>query len=133
VNVTRLLMLASALVTGALGLLATFLPDTVLGAMGAPVTAPLMLLVQVTGALYLGFAMLNWMAQHTLIGGIYSRPVAVGNLLHFVTAGLAMLKAQGRLDLPWLWPLLAAYIVLGTAFGVVLFRHPIPSSAPPRS
>src|SRR5204862_7388254 len=33
-------------------------------------------------ALYLGFAVLNWMGCVVLFGGIYGRPVALGNLCH---------------------------------------------------
>jgi hypothetical protein len=36
--------------------------------------------------------MLNRMARANLIGGIYSRPVAVGNFLHFMVGALALLK-----------------------------------------
>jgi len=50
------------------------------------------ILVQIAGALYLGFAMLDWMAQGNIIGGIYSRPVAMGNLAHFTIGGLGLVK-----------------------------------------
>lgn len=52
------------------------------------------LFVQLTGALYLGFAMMNWMAKAVLIGGIYARPLAVGNFSHFLIrrAGFAQIR-----------------------------------------
>lgn len=120
---TRLLMSASAVVLGLLGLAGTFLPDEVLGRLGAPGSPPLLLLVQVLGALYLGFAALDWMARGNLIGGIYSRPLAIGNLLHFLTAGIAMLRRLT--ELPALWPLALAYALFAACFAVVLFRHPV--------
>ncbi len=76
---TRFLMSASALVLGLLGLVTTFAPDYVLSSFGAPPTPALLLVTQVLGALYVGFAGLNWMARGNLIGGMYSRPVAIGN------------------------------------------------------
>src|SRR5688572_2481190 len=65
---TRLVMTASAFVMGALGLSATFLPQEIAAWLGASATLPL--LIQVLGALYFAFAMLNWTAKDGLIGGI---------------------------------------------------------------
>ena len=124
-NFTRLLMGASALALGLLGFLGSFMPDRVLGWLNAPASPALMLLVQVLGALYLGFAILNWMARGNLIGGIYSRPVAIGNLLHFVSGGLAMIKLLARApELQALWALALIYAIFAACFAVVLFRHP---------
>ncbi|HEX2189263.1 MAG TPA: hypothetical protein VHG51_10220 [Longimicrobiaceae bacterium] len=128
---TRLLMTASAVALGLLGLAGSFVPDEVLGWMGAPASPPLVLLVQLLGALYLGFAVLDWMARGNLIGGIYSRPVATGNLLHFLSAGIAILRLLARApELRALWPLALVYTLLAAGFAVVLFRHPVrPSPA----
>ncbi len=90
---TRLLMRASAIFLGALGAAATFLPQEILAHAGTPSVGFNVQIVQTAGALYLGFAMLNWMAQGNMIGGIYSRPVAIGNLVHFTIAALALLKS----------------------------------------
>ena len=86
-------MRATAVLLGALGFAATFLPQEILVRAGTVPVELNILLVQIAGALYLGFAMLNWMAQGNIIGGIYSRPVAIGNLAHFTIAGLALLKS----------------------------------------
>jgi hypothetical protein len=125
----RVLMRASALVLCTLGLVGTFLPDSVLTRAGAPATPALMLLVQTLGALYLGFAGLNWMARDNLIGGIYGRPVAVGNLLHFLTAGLAAIKLVPQAEeVPWVWPFAVIYSIFAVSFALVLFRHPVSAS-----
>jgi hypothetical protein len=123
-------MRASACVLFALGLTCTFMADHVPVWMGAPPLPALVLLVQVAGALYLGFAAMNWMGRDQLIGGIYSRPLVIGNLLHFLTAGLAMLKvAASGTDLALLWPLTAVYLLLAAVFGSLLFRHPVAQAA----
>ena len=83
-------MTASALVMAALGLAATFLPQEIAAYLGASTTLPL--LIQILGALYVAFAMLNWTAKDSLIGGIYNRPIAIGNLVHFLIAALALGK-----------------------------------------
>jgi len=90
---TRMLMRASAVLLGALGAAATFLPQEILIRGGAVPVGFSGVLVQIAGALYLGFAMLNWMAQGNIIGGIYSRPVAIGNLAHFTIGALALPKS----------------------------------------
>lgn len=107
-------------------MVATFAPDVVLSWLGAPAVLPLLVGLQILGALYLGFAGLNWMARGNLIGGFYSRPVAIGNLMHFLTAGLAILKAMApSFSHGILWGLAAPYALFAVAFGIILFRHPV--------
>ena len=118
---TKILMASSALVMAALGVAATFLPQEIIAALGGS-GRTLPLLVQVLGATYLGFAMLNWMAKESLIGGIYSRPVSMGNFLHFAIAGIALVKAvvAGERAVAIL-ACTAIYVVFAVAFGAVVF------------
>src|SRR5690554_807445 len=90
---TNVLMVLSALLMALLGMAATFLPQEIAAYAGAEADALMVLVVQATGALYLGFAFLNWTARANLMGGIYSRPVALGNFLHFAMVTLALGKA----------------------------------------
>ena len=123
----RFLMIASALVLALLGLPCIFAPDLVLKAFAGNTSQATELIVQVTGALYLGFAGLNWMGKANLIGGIYGRPVAIGNLMHFLVAGIALLKAPtpqaGASSL--LWALTAIYAALAVGFALVVFGNPL--------
>jgi len=122
---TKLLMSASAIVLGALGLLLTFLPQEILAYVDSDAATLLPLTLQLLGAAYLGFAMLNWMAKGNLIGGIYSRPVAIGNLAHFLISGLALLKAAASIEnAPALWVIGVIFITLALLFGYVTFTHP---------
>jgi hypothetical protein len=119
---TRLLMTASALVLALLGLPCVFAPDLVLKQLTGGTSAPAELIVQVTGALYFGFAGLNWMGKANLIGGIYGRPVAIGNLTHFLVAGIALLKAAPGASQPViLWTLAVIYAALAAAFAYIVF------------
>lgn len=127
---TRLLMTGSALFTGLLGVAATFLPQEILSATGAAPATTTVVLVQVAGALYLGFAMLNWTAKGVLIGGIYSRPVALGNFLHFAMVTMLMLKMlPGQESLPVIAGIFV-YAVFAVWFGLVLFRSPVAAGGP---
>ena len=68
------------------------------------------------------------MARENLIGGIYGRPVAIGNLTHFLVASLAMIKVLTRApELRILWPLVLVYSGLAASFGFILFRSPVRS------
>lgn len=127
---TRILMTASALVLALLGLPCIFAPDAVLKELTGGTSAAAELLVQVTGALYLGFAGLNWMGRANLIGGIYGRPVAIGNLMHFLVAAIALLKFAYATPSAPMWALAAAYAILAAAFGLIVFGNPLRSADP---
>lgn len=73
----------------------------------------------------MGFAMMNWMAKEILIGGIYARPLAVGNFMHFMVGALALLKGGFKnADMPLIWIAVVLYTVFAVGFAVVLFTHP---------
>lgn len=121
-------MSASALFMGLLGLSFSFLPQEIMRSAGVdPAVLPLLIL-QILGALLLAFAMINWMAKDILIGGIYSRPVAVGNFMHFVVGALALMKGVLKnSDLSFVWVAALIYSAFAVAFGMVIFmRPPIP-------
>ncbi|HKI02202.1 MAG TPA: hypothetical protein VKK31_09490 [Thermoanaerobaculia bacterium] len=122
---TPLLMTVSSVLMFLLGALLSFLPQEVLIYLGGGASALPVLLVQVTGALYLGFAFLNWTARANLLGGIYNRPIALGNFLHFAVVALALLKAVlgGQRHGAVLAGALG-YAVMAVWFGLVVFTHP---------
>ncbi|RYZ78994.1 MAG: hypothetical protein EOO68_39575 [Moraxellaceae bacterium] len=121
---TRVLMAASAVFMAISGVIFSFLPHEILAFANAPVSEFTALIFQLTGALYLGFAMLNWSAKNNLIGGIYSRPLAFGNFLHFVAGGLALLKGAMTNGQTEIWALAVVYLVFAALFGFVTFTHP---------
>ncbi len=125
---TRALMILSALFMAALGFFTLFAPDRVLGLHGTPPDSATMLLIQMMGALYLGFASLNWFARGVLIGGIYSRPVAVGNFVHFAVVASMLAKAAIKFGAVQLASSTAVFSVFAIWFGLVLFRPPVPKN-----
>jgi hypothetical protein len=124
-------MTASALVMGALGLSATFLPQEIAAYLGVSAEGALPLLIQVLGALYFAFAMLNWSAKDSLIGGIYNRPVGIANLVHFVVGALALAKGAfaSPADMAVL-AMAAVYVLFASAFGMIFFTSPVRESRP---
>ena len=118
-------MTTSAVFLGLLGVTLQFLPTEILSNLGVEVNSINKLVLQMLGALYLGFAMLNWMGKNNLIGGVYSRPVAIGNFTHFTIGAITLIKlvfTQGE----------TIFIITGIfytlfalAFFKIVFTHPI--------
>jgi hypothetical protein len=125
---TKWIMIATSLLLGVSGIALTFAPDLIIGSLGVNPSQVSIILGQILGALYFGFATLNWMTKESLIGGIYNRPIAVANFTHFMIAGLALVKASiSNPQIPILLILVSGvYAVLALLFGILLFRHPIP-------
>jgi hypothetical protein len=121
---TKLILSSSAILFGISGILLTFAPAEAALLFGWPISASI--LVQIVGALYFGFAMINWMSKGNLIGGIYNRPLAVGNLSHFVVASLALIKMADKT--PAVYGATVVYSVYAIAFGLILFTHPVKES-----
>lgn len=120
----RYLMGFSALIMFCCGVLLLFAPDAIIHLAGGSQLPLLVVGAQVCGALYLGFGLLNWMAKDNLIGGIYSRPVAMGNFTHFFVVAITLIKAfSGLPRSTGTVVLLLVYCFLAFAFGAVLFRH----------
>ncbi len=127
---TKILMQASALAMLLAGLALTFAPQELITSAGATPQAAIILLVQAAGALYLGFAILNWMAKDNLIGGIYSRPVALGNFLHFFMATTALGRAVAASHHSTaVLALTIVYAIFAAWFAWVLFGNPAPARA----
>jgi hypothetical protein len=122
---TKLLMTVSALIMGLTGIMLSFLPHEVLSFLnGSAGTALDPLIIQLLGALYFAFAMVNWMAKGALIGGIYARPIAIGNFTHFTIGALALVKGYGSAS-SFVLGVSIVYIALAILFGIVFFRHPV--------
>jgi quinol-cytochrome oxidoreductase complex cytochrome b subunit len=69
--------------------------------------------------------MVNWTAKANLIGGIYGRPIAIGNFVHFVMAALALIKLAIKTPANIaLIVLTIIYVLLGVMFAYVFFTHP---------
>lgn len=120
---TKILMTSTSLVLALAGALTLFAPDLILTLMNATVTAQLLVLVQLLGALYFSFALMDWTAKDSAIGGIYARPVSLGNFSHFFTGTLVLAKQliASEFSLPILLVTLV-YAVFAVIFYWLVFR-----------
>lgn len=86
-------MMLSAAINAVLGILFTFLPQETGHLIGtAEQTGVDLTLLQLLGAALIGIAITNYMSRGVILGGIYGKPLLLGNLVFHITAGLALLK-----------------------------------------
>jgi hypothetical protein len=124
---TKILMTVSALLLCIVGIVLSFAPQELAAYFSADGSSlGNGLILQILGAVYFAFGMINWTAKANLIGGIYSRPIAIGNLTHFTIGALALLKAYSR-GQEEIIVLIAAitYTLFAILFGMVFFTHPV--------
>ena len=95
---TKIIMTSSALFLAALGILLSFMPTEVALYLDVAPNSITILFIKICSAFYMGFGILNWMAKETLIGGIYNRPIALGNAMHFGVVTAALVKIIPTLE-----------------------------------
>lgn len=113
----------SALVLLACGAAMLFAPDVVLPRLAPGYPPSALWLGQLLGAAWLGFAALDWLSQGAVLGGIYGRPVVMGNAaLHFMSA-MVLLKAG-------LFLVALPAAALAAVYCLLLFRGPLAGDLP---
>ncbi|WCT12531.1 hypothetical protein [Mucilaginibacter jinjuensis] len=128
---TKLILTVTAILFALIGIFLTFAPDYVMTLMGISPNKGIELILQLLGATYYAFAILNWMAKGAIIGGIYNKPIALANFTHFLIGGMALTKAAfGHNNLPTIVSVLGGfYVVCALVFWVMMSKHPKPKTA----
>ena len=124
---TKILMVTSAVFMMISGLGLTFIPQEIFEFLNAGLDPSSVLFAQLLGSLYLGFGMLNWMSKNSVIGGIYNKPLVVGNLAHFLISFFTLIRIVGKPsgnEFPFILILTTIYTVFTLCFGFVFFKHP---------
>jgi hypothetical protein len=125
-------MTSSAVCLGVLGVGASFLPQELLAHAASPADTFTIAIVQLAGAAWFGFALVNWAARGTLIGGIYGRPIALGNFAHFSIGAVVLLKIVPRVPAtPEILGATALYTGFAAWFGYALFSAGPRATSPP--
>jgi hypothetical protein len=121
---TKSLMITSSLFLTIVGLSALFIPEELLQTLSLPQKNLLPIILQLMGALYLSFALMNWTAKDSIIGGIYLRPVSIANFAHFFIGALVLVKYQlsngAHISLV---SLLIIYVLFAIIFTWLVFFH----------
>lgn len=120
---TKILVTSTSLILALAGIFTLFAPDVLLSALDVQVTAQLSVLVQLLGAFYFSFALMNWTAKDSAIGGIYARPVSLANFSHFFTGTLLLVKylLSNKFSLPILLVSIL-YAIFAAVFYWLVFR-----------
>jgi hypothetical protein len=123
---TKILLTVSTLFLGTIGLGLSFLPIEALNILHLKTSQTSALIMQLLGALYLGFGMMNWMAKGSIIGGIYNKPLVIGNLMHFAVGAITLLKVAFNLNdsKEVLIPLTIIYSLFALGFMAVFTKTP---------
>lgn len=123
---TKLIMSVSAVFLALAGIGMTFFPNEIANYIGLGPAKPSQLVMQILGALYFGFGMLNWMAKGSIIGGIYNKPLVIANLSHFAIGCLALIKGLTSSGNQFHAVLILAgvYTIFAVLFGILFVRHP---------
>jgi len=124
---TKILMTASSIFLMICGLGLTFVPEEISEFINAGSNQTSILFLQILGSLYLGFGMLNWMTKNNLIGGIYSKPLVIGNLAHFLMSSIALIKIVGKYadsEFIIMLSLTIIYSFFTAAFGYAFNKNP---------
>ena len=124
---TKIVMTSSALFLAIIGILISFLPDEIAAYLDVEPNLITILFLKLLSALYMGFGILNWMARETLIGGIYNRPIAIGNFMHFGVGAFALVRiatdVQSHLGIIIL--VMAVYVIFAILFAFIFRTNPI--------
>jgi hypothetical protein len=123
---TKIVMILSAVFLAVTGVCFTFFPQELTSYTGVGANMYFQLIIQILGALYFGFAMINWMAKGSIIGGIYNRPIVIGNFAHFFIGGAALITAVlAHSNMPiTVWVFAGFYSLFAILFGILFNRHP---------
>lgn len=123
---TKIPMTVSAIFLGTAGIILSFFPKEIISYLNVDTNIITILFVQILGSLYLGFGILNWMAKGTRIGGIYNRPIAIGNFMHFGVGAITLVKlAFGiQVHLEIIVSLTTVYTIFAIGFAYIFMTNP---------
>lgn len=123
---TKIVMTSSAILLAGIGILFSFLPNEVMEYLNIESNTITILFLNLLSALYLGFGLLNWMAKGTLIGGIYNKPIAIGNLMHFGVGAIALVKVVLNIQThpEIIISLTVVYVIFAILFAYVFLTNP---------
>ena len=124
---SKFVMTSSSIFLAILGILLTFLPQETNNYIGLNLSIESIILLQILGALYIGFAIQNWFVKGSLIGGVYNKPILMGNSLHFIVSSFALVKLcsnSHQFNLSFLVILTGMYVIFACMFFMLLFFRP---------
>jgi hypothetical protein len=126
-NLSKTTLISSALINGILGILITFLPQETGQFIGTTeMNSADLALMQVLGSALIGIAIINFMSRGLTVGGIYGKPIQLGNLIFHLASGLGLLKFVFNTESWLLFGIPALlYLLLTSGFIKLNFSSPV--------
>lgn len=118
---SKLIYTSYSILLAIAGLAMLFLGDEVTYLLRTP-SSPL--INSIIAALYFGFATVNWHSKNLTIGGIYGRPLLLGNIGHTTIGAISLFKIA--FDTPSLLVIIIAviYTIFLVAFTWLMYTDP---------
>ncbi len=88
-------------------------------------------IAQAFGAALFAFGAANWTARGMVLGGIYGRPLVVGNQAFALVAALVLVRHPPTPAGPALWVVVALLAAGAVLYSVLLYRPPAAAPADP--
>lgn len=86
-------MVTSGILNGILGILLTFLPQEIGRWLGTTSqTGAEVLILQLLGGALFGIGLMNYMGRNAVLGGIYGKPIILGNMVFHFIAAIELIK-----------------------------------------
>jgi hypothetical protein len=123
---TKIILTSSTIFLGLIGIGLTFLPEEILSSLSVKTNFIVIVFMQILGALMLGFAIMNWMSREALFGGIYNKPIVIGNFMHFAVGAMALIKIVFRAEqnVEIIIGFTIIYMLFALCFGYVFMNNP---------
>ncbi|MFC5045639.1 hypothetical protein ACFSTE_18975 [Aquimarina hainanensis] len=120
-------MILSALFYLVVGFILTFFSFDVASYMHLNASPLSIMMLNITGSLYLFLGVLNWMSKGNTIGGNYNQPLVWANILHPVITLIAMIRAvfMTKIHSRLVLILCLVYVLLGALFVHILLTNPM--------
>lgn len=115
----------SALVLGVAGVALLFASDVVLPRVVPGFPPGAAWLGQLLAAAWLGMAVNTWLRRGAILGGIYGRPVVLGNFAVYFMSALSLVRVlHADTAQAWLWWAFAVSALLAVSYAALLLRGP---------
>lgn len=123
----KLILTISSMIYLLFGLVISFLPQETGRIFGTASQYGMdLLLMKVIGALFFGLGLINFMSRSSIIGGIYGRPITLGNVMvsliisgQFVKFNISQDGVGGHL-----WVVAIIFILITLSFIYLFFKTP---------
>jgi hypothetical protein len=121
---SKIALTVSAVFLVCAGIALDFLPQEIGTALGTGSTSAAVLPFQLLAAAYLGVGFMNWYSKQNKMGGIYSRPLALQNLLLFGVAAIGLDRAAVHgTATGWIQLAAIVFTLFALAFCWLIFFH----------